>query len=79
MTSPIPHDGYWRIAGQIWFYPLVTVFAKSKAEADIIAGPDRLDGTLYFLTAMDSTDAAGRLGLWARPDLAAKMMRGDSR
>ena len=36
----MPWDGYWRVTRlQVFFYPLVTVFAATKAEADLIAGP----------------------------------------
>jgi hypothetical protein len=73
----IPHDGYWQVAGQVFAYPLVTVFAANKTAADLIAGPDALDGWLYARVAIDSALASSRLGIWGRPDLAEQMLRGD--
>jgi hypothetical protein len=76
----IPRDGYWRTAGQVFQYPMVTVFAATKAEADVIAGPEHRVGTYDQLAlshlALDSAEASSRLGIWGRPDLAAAMMRG---
>lgn len=73
----IPHDGYWTVAGQVFSYPLVTVFAADQAAADAIAGPDARNGGAYLATAMDSAEASNRLGTWGRPDLAAQILRGD--
>jgi hypothetical protein len=73
----IPHDGYWRVAGQVFQYPLMTVFAGNQTEADKIAGPDADDPLLVNFTAMDSAEASSRLGIWGRPDLLAQITRGD--
>jgi hypothetical protein len=77
-ATQIPCNGYWRRAGQVFTYPLVTVFAASKAEADQVAGPEALNGGAYLAVAMDSAEASNRLGLWGRPDLAAAIRRGES-
>jgi hypothetical protein len=76
-ATDIPHDGYWRTAGQVFGYPLVTVFAASQAEADAIAGPVVPSDVQAVL--MDSIEAQIRLGTFGHPDLAAKIMRGDRR
>ena len=76
-ASDIPWDGYWKHAGQVFRYPLVTVFAVSKAEADRIAGPEAFDGAWYVNLCIDSAEASSRLGIWGQPDLLAAMMRGD--
>jgi hypothetical protein len=61
----IPSDGYWqRLGATIWQYPLITVFATSKAAADQIAGPDALDGVAFFHLALDSAEAQHRAGTW---------------
>jgi hypothetical protein len=77
----IPHDGYWRTAGQVFQYPMVTVFAATKAEADAIAGPEHMvqtyDQLSYALAMLDSAQASSRLGIWGRPDLFAVMLCGD--
>jgi hypothetical protein len=78
----IPWGGYWKRAGQVFQYPMVTVFAATKAEADEIAGPEHrvmtYDQVAYCEAMLDSAEASSRLGIWGRPDLAAVMMRGDS-
>jgi hypothetical protein len=71
----IPRTAY--APDSVWAYPLVTVFAPDKATADAIAGPGRLDGVAFFYAAMDSVEAQQRLGIFGRPDLAAKVERGD--
>jgi hypothetical protein len=63
--------------GQVFMYPLIAVFAPDKAAADIIAGEGRLDGRAYNELAIDSAEAQNRLGIWGRPELAAKIQRGD--
>jgi hypothetical protein len=73
----IPHDGYWRTAGSVFQYPLVTVFAATKVEADRTAGPEAFDGHAYVNLCIDSAEASSRLGIWGRPDLFAAMLRGD--
>jgi hypothetical protein len=81
-ASDIPRNGYWRTAGQVFTYPLATVFAATRAEADEIAGFDNCvetyDQAAFCHLALDSAEASNRLGIWGRPDLAAVMMRGDS-
>jgi hypothetical protein len=78
----IPRDGYWRTAGQVFQYPLLTVFAASAAEADAIAGLEYGFGTYDNIAAvhlaLDSAQASSRLGIWGRPDLFAVMLRGDT-
>jgi hypothetical protein len=73
----IPHDGYWTRAGQVFQFPLVTVFAATRAEADRVAGPEAFDGYWHVNLCIDSAEASSRLGIWGRPDLLAVMMRGD--
>lgn len=57
-ASDIPHDGYWRRAGQVFTYPLATVFAANKAEADRTAGPEicveTYDQAAFCHLALDS-------------------------
>jgi hypothetical protein len=82
-ASEIPFESYWRYLREetpgvsLFSFPRVTVFASSKAEADEIAGPDAHDGVLAVDTGLDSAEASSRLGIWGRPDLDAKMRRGD--
>jgi hypothetical protein len=77
----IPHDGYWRTAGSVFQYPMVTVFAATKAEADATAGAEHrvetYDQVGYASAMLDSAQASSRLGVWGRPDLFAAMLRGD--
>jgi len=73
----IPPDGYWKTAGQVFSFPMVTVFAANAKAARAIAGEVRDDEKTQLEAAMDSAIALSRLGLWGRPDLAAAMMRGD--
>jgi hypothetical protein len=80
-ASGIPWDGYWRTAGQVFSYPLATVFARTREEADAIAGPGiqvkTYDQLAFGHLMLDSAEAQSRLGLWGRPDLHDDMMRGD--
>lgn len=81
-ASDIPFDGYWKTAGQVFTYPMVTVFARTAAEADEIAGPEHrvatYDNIAAVHLALDSAEAQHRLGVFG--DVAAQdaMMRGDS-
>jgi hypothetical protein len=82
-ASDIPWDGYLRSTGlQLFTYPLATVFARTKEEADAIAGPGicvkTYDQAAFCDLAFDSTLAQIRLGIFGRPDLADKVMRGDA-
>ena len=80
--NSIPHDGYWQVAGQVFQYPMVTVFARDKAEADKIAGPEHMvatyDQLAYVYLALDCAEAIHRLGMWGRPDLVTQMEKGDT-
>jgi hypothetical protein len=77
----IPWDGYWKTAGQVFTYPLATVFAATRAEADEIAVPEirveTYDQRSFCDLALDSTEAQIRLGIFGRPDLRDAVMRGD--
>lgn len=73
----IPFDGHWRWAGGVFQYPLVTVFAASQAQADLIAAPTDRDVRTAIEVGMDAAEASLRLGHWGRPDLDALMRRGD--
>ncbi len=77
----IPWDGYWKLAGQVFQFPMVTVFASTKAEADEIAGPEHhvmtYDQVAYCELMIDSAQAQNRLGIFGRPDLQDAVMRGD--
>lgn len=86
-ASAIPHNSYWRYLRcqgkqvSVFGLPLVSVFAATRAEADEIAGPENAAATYdqasYVYACIDSAEAANRLGVFGRPDLAAKMERGD--
>ena len=45
---------------RMWVYPRVTVFARGKQEADLIAGADRFDQRAYRELAADAADALSR-------------------
>jgi hypothetical protein len=86
-ASEIPFESYWAHLREeqpgisIYSYPLASVFASSRAEADATAGPENAvetyDQRAYFHLGLDSTEASIRLGTFGRPDLDAQMRRGD--
>lgn len=81
-ASDIPWDGHWKHAGQVFAYPMVTVFAATGAEADEIAGPEHrvetYDQAALCHLLIDSAQAQIRLGIFGRPDLADAVMHGDT-
>lgn len=86
----MPYDSYWRYlnrdsepgdgtAVSIWSYPLVVVLARNADDAVALSGGDAAyDQRAFIELCLDSSDAQGRLGIWARPDLLDKILRGDS-
>jgi hypothetical protein len=78
----IPYDGYWKRAGQVFSYPMLTVFAATAEEAGEIAGPEHrvqtYDQVAYCELMLDSADAQVRLGIFGNPAAQDAVMRGDS-
>lgn len=74
-TGYTPVDIRYRPAS-VWFYPTITVFARSASVADSRAGEQ--DGVTFFYVAMDSIAAQLRLGLFGCSKAAnLRMLRGD--